>query len=369
MNFKINDKMVAQIQTGIKDRDHLIDNAKVILIFLIILGHIAILFISKSNFYKGLFISIYTFHMPTFSFLSGIVASRMVTSDYVYKSMRRLIIPLIALQVIFELPYLLFVGSISGYTLNLVPYMHLDFLLCLFLWRLLLPAFQALRYPVAISIFISVVVGYNYGHELTTMRFWYFLPFFLMGNGLGKDFIHRLRFKGSQALYLGIISAVTLCSFYFAGQIDEKWLTGYNEYSALGWKGLSGGLIRLSVYPLGLITGIAFLGLVPRTENRLTHFGRNTMTIYLFEELYKRAFIILGFTEWIFRLPLPLSFLGFLILSGVMFYLTGDDRVVEGTEKNLFKPLEKLIMPWGKKPAINISPGETSVNLSLKEGL
>lgn len=332
------------MQNNVKPRDYLIDNAKVILILLIILGHLAVLFTSRSTFYKGLFISLYSFHFPMLVFLSGVVSSRIITMGYIEKSVRRLIIPLVAFQLIYESMGILLLGSISGYTLNLVPFQQLDFLLCLFIWRMLVPVLNTLRFPITISIFISVVVGYGYGNEQTILRTFTFLPFFIVGNSLGKDFIHKLKFRGSTWIYLGVLSAVALGSFYFAPMLEERWLTGYYDYRTMGMPGLSAGLIKLAIYPLCLITGISFLGLVPATRNRLTHFGANTMVIYLWHELYKKSLVMLGVTEKIYSLPLPISFLGFVALAGLIFYFTSADQVSEWTEKRIFTPFERLLM-------------------------
>ena len=52
------------------------DNLKLFLIFTVVVGHISDLFYGSCSDMKGLFVFIYTFHMPAFIFISGYLSKK-----------------------------------------------------------------------------------------------------------------------------------------------------------------------------------------------------------------------------------------------------------------------------------------------------
>ena len=57
-----------------KQREYFFDNAKFILIFLVVFGHFLRSFIEESEIIYSLYKVIYTFHMPAFILISGFFA-------------------------------------------------------------------------------------------------------------------------------------------------------------------------------------------------------------------------------------------------------------------------------------------------------
>nr|MCX3330604.1 acyltransferase family protein [Bacillus pacificus] len=76
-----------------KSRDSYFDNAKFLLIFLVVFGHILRSFINDNEFMLYLYKFIYTFHMPAFILVSGFFAKGFKRSGYVKKLAVKLIIP------------------------------------------------------------------------------------------------------------------------------------------------------------------------------------------------------------------------------------------------------------------------------------
>ena len=66
-----------------KNRIYRYDNVKALLIFLVVLGHMTTDYVSDSHLVRWTTLWIYTFHMPAFIFLSGLVHKHYITPDVV----------------------------------------------------------------------------------------------------------------------------------------------------------------------------------------------------------------------------------------------------------------------------------------------
>ena len=71
--------------TAIKDRDYFFDNARAFLIFLVVFGHLLQPYTSEDKFLSALYLLIYSFHMPTFLFISGYFAKNLDKPHYLEK--------------------------------------------------------------------------------------------------------------------------------------------------------------------------------------------------------------------------------------------------------------------------------------------
>lgn len=70
----------------VKARDYYFDNAKFILIFLVVFGHLMQPFVADYDSVHILYIFIYTFHMPAFILISGYFAKGFRKSGYLKKN-------------------------------------------------------------------------------------------------------------------------------------------------------------------------------------------------------------------------------------------------------------------------------------------
>ena len=64
-----------------KQRIYRYDNIKALLIFLVVLGHMTTDYVSDSHLVRWTTLWIYTFHMPAFIFLSGLVHKHYITNE------------------------------------------------------------------------------------------------------------------------------------------------------------------------------------------------------------------------------------------------------------------------------------------------
>ena len=126
-------------------RNNYFDNAKLIMVFLVVFGHSVETLISENEIIRMLYLSLYSFHMPVFIILSGAVTKLDVTTSCFTKHIKSLIIPLLVFTIIYEsLHFLLNDYSISQYTLNGRPYWILWFLLSMLFWKITLPIIMRL---------------------------------------------------------------------------------------------------------------------------------------------------------------------------------------------------------------------------------
>lgn len=78
---------------SIKDRDYFFDNARAILIFLVVFGHLLQPYTSEDKNLSALYLVIYSFHMPTFLFISGYFAKNLDKPYYLENIAKKLLLP------------------------------------------------------------------------------------------------------------------------------------------------------------------------------------------------------------------------------------------------------------------------------------
>ncbi len=267
-------------------RSKFFDNAKFILIFLVVFGHL----ISPLKEQDGILFTLYTviflFHMPAFILISGYFAKGYKKKGYLKKSVKKILIPYFIFQIIYSVYYYL-IGKEERLTVDFLhPHWTLWFLMSLFFWNLLLYAFARMRWMgFAIAIVLGVAIGYvePVGSFLSLSRTFVFFPYFLLGFLLnGNQLVRVIRAKYSLPIGIGIILAILL--FFGMGFPKDAvpWLLGDTSYAKMGGMDWSDGLLRALQYGLTLLVVFGFLALIPSTQYKLTKIGERTLYVYLF---------------------------------------------------------------------------------------
>ncbi|SEA72198.1 Fucose 4-O-acetylase [Thalassobacillus cyri] len=272
-------------------RDALFDNAKVILIFLVVFGHMIQPFTDGSKPMYTLYMWIYTFHMPAFILLAGFFAKGAGNKGYIAKLAKKLLFPYLMFQTIYT-GYFFFIGK-EGWASGLFyPHWSLWFLVSMFCWHLLLQLFS--RIPpitgMAITIAIGILVGYfdTIGHAYSLSRTFVFFPFFLAGYWLTKENIAKWRtipVKIASIAVMGIVAGL----LFFLPEINSGWLLGSKSYEVLELAD-AGGLIRLSIYVLAGLMIVNVIAWMPRREMRITNLGQRTLYVYLLHGFFIQFF-------------------------------------------------------------------------------
>ncbi|WP_223590235.1 acyltransferase family protein [Neobacillus bataviensis] len=261
------------------------DNAKFILIFLVVFGHVISPLKGNDDFLFSLYSVIFLFHMPAFILISGYFSKGFNKKGYLLKTVKKILLPYLIFQVIYSIFYYL-----NGHesTLNfdlLKPHWTLWFLLSLFSWNLLLYIFARLNWiGFIIAVAIGIGIGYidNVGSYLSLSRTFVFFPYFLLGFLLEPKHLKIVK-KVKYSTVIGFV--ILLCTMLLVGILFPKdgipWLLGDTSYANMGLKELSSGLLRSSQYLVTLIVIFGFLAIVPTNGFKMTVIGQRTLYVYL----------------------------------------------------------------------------------------
>ncbi|WP_227488121.1 acyltransferase family protein [Brachybacterium subflavum] len=269
-----------------KPRDPLLDNARAILIALVVVGHTI-----ESNDNANLDILytwIYSFHMPAFVAISGFLCrSYRNEPRQISRLLTGMLLPYLIFQVIHSVESDLLDGDPITVTLW-HPAWTLWFLLALTFWRVFSPVLRSLRYPLVFAVAISVLAPLE--ADLDTVLTWgrvlSFLPFFVMGLMCTPEMLARIRdVRWGRA----IGAAAFACAFVVAVLTHDKFsndiFTMSRSFSENDMGNIYGIVTRVLVLICGTILTIALVMVAPRRHHWFTALGVESLTIYLIHPL------------------------------------------------------------------------------------
>ena len=266
-----------------KERNPYFDNAKAMLIYLVVLGHLLSEFLYENDIVSSSYLFIYLFHMPAFILISGYFTKGINKPGYVAKLAKKLLIPYVIFQVFYTVYYLVVFGDEISISL-FIPRWALWFLLSLFFWNVMLIVFSKIKYSLIFAVILSLAVGYDPHVDgfLSLSRTIFFFPFFLLGYYLKEDHFMRLK-KKTTFIASSICMIAIFLIIYNTLPLDlRQWLMGKQPYEHIGdvlfefaWG------VRLIVYVLMGVVSLLFFMIVPRKETFFTHIGKQTLSIYL----------------------------------------------------------------------------------------
>lgn len=249
------------------------DNAKLILIFLVVLGHIIEMNAFDISALYSLYTFIYLFHMPAFALLSGYFSKKLSSTP-------KKLLKYTAYYIVFDLLYFWAFGN-WNYPVLIVPFSILWYLISLVLWKAVLPLFARFKYSIVIALIIGVAVGYieQIGYVLALSRTFVFFPFFLTGYFLQEKHLERLKTPFITAGSVLVITAALVGTNLV--HIPNYWLYGSNSYASLGWTVWYAGTYRIAFYIVTSVMCIAFLTLVPKKRFVFSYMGAYTLDAYV----------------------------------------------------------------------------------------
>ncbi len=267
------------------------DNLKAYLIALVVIGHVLQYFTDYSDLAKGLYLFIYSFHMPAFIFVAGLFSKHAI-----YEKRLSSIIEFLLIYVIMD--FLDAIGkTLSGGTENL----H-------FLWEsgpawfaLAMAVFLAAamfldrfdkRYVMMIALFLGCIAGLDshFGDHFASMRICVFLPVFLAGWCIDVHMIQDFA-EGAKGIVLKLagIAVLLLVLLMCIAQTERfypflKLFKGKYEYAEMDM-GIEGVLIRLACYVFWAIMISAIIFATNRRNNIYTWLGSRTMAIFIWHSI------------------------------------------------------------------------------------
>ncbi|MFD6951140.1 acyltransferase [Nocardiopsis sp. TSRI0078] len=264
-------------------RDARLDNAKFVLIALVVIGH-AIGSLRDYGPASALYYWIYFFHMPAFILISGYLSRSFdASSKRVEKLVLTLAVPYLIFWTIHQGIYTVERGGLPDSLSVLQPTYALWFLVALFLWRLSVPLWQRLRWPVLIAVVVSMFAATaDLGGTLSLGRVVSFLPFFVLGLSLRREhFAHldRLWVRIASVLVLGVTAVLAVP---ISDHMSRDWLFWTNSLTDRDIDPLLPSLgLRVAFMGLALVMTVAVLALIPKQRTWFTPLGAYTLYVYL----------------------------------------------------------------------------------------
>ena len=302
-----------------------LDNVKGALIILVIWAHLIEQAASNSPALAGVYGAVYLFHMPAFALVCGMVAQADFTKDTLHKVLRRLLLPLVVFQALYWPVLHSFRPGLT--TDPFAPYWLLWFLLSLATWRLMLPVFIRLPFPVVTAFVLAVAAGFvdAIDHTLSLSRTLFFFPAYLLGH-LYKDRLGTLSQIPAPLRLAVLATLVGVTGLLIASGTYVIHLYGSTPYSALAPAPFAPAALRILVILAGLTAALAFLSLIPRRAGPLTELGQASLTIYLLHGFVVLAFWSVTPSE---MAPNPWMFFGLtgLLSLAIAYTLAKLDRV------------------------------------------
>ena len=276
-------------------RDYRIDNAKGILIILVVIGHF-LLPVASTRFTTNSLYLIYTFHMPCFIFISGYLAKG-VYRDGKFRWDR--LLRLAWLYFLFELGVHVTEGLLEGHIGWRIDFLHESgapwYLLALIFWYLLISAcfYMGKWISLLLALAVGLAGGYagGLGDFLAADRVLAFAPFFYLGYFFSGENLRALC-RGGRRL-AAIALAAVWAAVIFLGTYD--YLEPYRlavygamydrfapELYPVCW------LIRLVCYGAALSLSLGLIAFLPAAKlPLLTKLGQRTLSVYVLHRLIR----------------------------------------------------------------------------------
>ncbi|WP_081776052.1 acyltransferase family protein [Exiguobacterium undae] len=270
-------------------RNPVYDHAKLVLIFLVVLGHLIEPYIVKSRMLEGVFNFIYLFHMPAFIFISGYFSKAELTVRTGLKLLGDYLVLFVFIQLVF-VAVMKGIGMDQYQFLTFQPAYIYWYLFAMFAWSLILPAgLQLARFTkfgvghiVVISVLIALIAGYveQIGWMFSLSRILVFFPFFVLGYYFKSQNWTIYQAFPNRKMAVSVMMIVALMIWIWPNLFQFGLLSGANSYFKMGLDE-TGLILRLVLYMIQCLMIMAFFTLLPRKPFVFSHLGTKTLTIYI----------------------------------------------------------------------------------------
>jgi fucose 4-O-acetylase-like acetyltransferase len=271
-----------------RSRNPFLDNAKLLLVTLVVLGHSWTLLPDVST-SSPVYVFLYTFHVPAFVLVTGYLSRSFA---FTRANLRKLFTTVVAPYLVFETLLALFrtgIGHEDFGMLYLSPHWPLWYLTVLFLWRLATPLVLRLRHPMLVAVALCLVGGLATVDALDIARATGLLPFFVAGLLMTPEQFDRLAHPRVRVVAAVLLGTTFVVSTLVAGTFSKEWLywrTGYPDLGVPFWLGAS---VRLGLLALAGALALSVLSLVPRSQRWFTGLGAASLVVYLFHGFFVKG--------------------------------------------------------------------------------
>ncbi|MFF8640065.1 acyltransferase family protein [Streptomyces sp. NPDC015345] len=267
-----------------KQRDAFFDNAKYLAIVLVAMAHAWEPLTDHSRAAEALYMTVYTFHMPAFILISGYFSR---SFDMRPDRLRRLVTGVAVPYVLFEVAYTLFkrwADDDPSQPISLLDPWYLTwFLVALFVWRLTVPLWKIVRWPVPLALAIAMlaVISPDIGDDLDLQRVLQFMPFFVLGLFLKPEHFQLVRRREVRILSVPVFAAAVLLAYWAAPRMTSVWFYRRDSAQELGVPWWVGIVMTLALFGCSVVLTACFFAWVPRRKMWFTILGAGTLYGYL----------------------------------------------------------------------------------------
>ncbi|MDP3891333.1 acyltransferase family protein [Nocardioides sp.] len=262
-------------------RDPWLDNAKMTLVTLVVVGHAWVL-LPASDARDTAYHALYAWHVPAFVMVTGYLSRSFA---WTLPRFRALLLTVAVPYLVFEAAMALFRTTVGGEDLDRLfidPHWPMWYLAALFLWRLVTPIFLRIPHPLMVAVVISLLGGYVGGDVLDIARTTGLLPFFVLGLVVRREHLTRIRTRGWRLVgVLGLVGTIVAAWFLHA-PLSMELLYWRSTYAEAGFGNMTGPLARSALMAVAALTAVGVLALVPRRDGWFTALGPATLIVYLF---------------------------------------------------------------------------------------
>ncbi|WP_458121503.1 acyltransferase family protein [Paenibacillus sp. Z6-24] len=273
-------------------------NLRFLLIVCVVIGNMLEPLIPHSDVAHGIFLWIFSFHMPLFVLVTGYFARSNLHGRTGMKILRTIGMQYIVFQSIYSLlDFTVF--RVHGITHSFfAPYLLLWFLTGHILWRLMLIMMRQLTFAqqLTLSVVLGLVVGSlpMDGVWLALSRTLIYFPFFVIGYHFRFERFAAW-FRSYRLMLAGGLSVALLAGFIMMDwSLNNGWFYGNQTFMQLGVDTWHGMVTRLGMYILQLVASLAFLAFVPWKFRQITDLGRRTLYVFLLHGLVVRTLEVSG---------------------------------------------------------------------------
>ncbi|GGX54867.1 membrane protein [Streptomyces fructofermentans] len=268
----------------VKQRDAFFDNAKYLAIVFVAMGHAWEPLTDHSRAAEALYMVVYTFHMPAFILISGYFSR---SFDMRPDRLRRLVTGVAVPYVLFEVAYSLFkrwADDDPSHPISLLDPWYLTwFLVALFVWRMTVPLWKVVRWPVPLALAVAVLasVSPDIGDDLDLQRVLQFLPFFVVGLFMKPEHFQLLRRREVRILSVPVFAVALLFAYWAGPRMNSAWFYHRDSAQELGAPWWAGLVMTLALFGSSLVLTSCFFAWVPGRRTWFTVLGAGTLYGYL----------------------------------------------------------------------------------------
>jgi fucose 4-O-acetylase-like acetyltransferase len=294
-----------------RSRDPFFDNAKMLLVTLVVVGHSWTLFpdaASDSPVYHFL----YLWHVPAFVVVTGYLSrSFTFTRRNLHRLMTTVVVPYFVVETLLA-AFRTVVGGEHLSTLYIEPHWPMWYLAVLFLWRLVTPVLRRVSHPLALAVAVSLVGGVVTTGVLDIPRFLGLMPFFVLGMSLSREQFDALARPRVRVVAAVLLAAAFVAAVPLAARVSKEWLywrTGYADLGVTFWQGVA---FRSLLMVVAGALALSALALVPRSHRWFTSLGGASLVVYLFHGFFVKTAVYAGVPDLVVADPIT----SFLLVSG-----------------------------------------------------